>query len=73
MARAASIGETPASTGAIDHDVVVAGGGTTGLPAAIFLTRYGLDTRVLASGKSAITQCARLENYLGFPGRLRTE
>lgn len=51
----------------VDRDVVVVGGGAAGLSAAVFLARYGFDTLVLARGKSAIRQCACLENYLGFP------
>jgi hypothetical protein len=55
------------------HDVVVAGGGAAGLSAALFVARAGLDTVVLDGGKSAIRQCAHLENYLGFPGGVAPE
>ena len=54
----------------VDHDVVVAGGGASGLATAVFTARYGLDTAVFDGGKAAITQCAHVENYLGFPGGL---
>jgi NADPH-dependent 2,4-dienoyl-CoA reductase/sulfur reductase-like enzyme len=60
--------ETPAA-----HDVVVAGGGAAGLSAALFTARAGLDTVVFDGGKSAIRQCAHLENYLGFPGGVAPE
>ncbi|UIP01367.1 FAD-dependent oxidoreductase (plasmid) [Halobaculum sp. CBA1158] len=52
----------------IEHDVAVVGGGASGLAAAVFVARYGLDTTVFDGGKAAITQCAHVENYLGFPG-----
>ncbi|RLM71319.1 FAD-binding protein [Halorubrum sp. Atlit-8R] len=51
----------------IDADVAVVGGGAAGLSAATFVARYGLETTVLDGGKAAITQCAHVENYLGFP------
>jgi hypothetical protein len=57
----------------IDHDVAVVGGGAAGLAAAVFVARYGLDTVVLDGGKAAITQCAHIENYLGFPGGISPE
>jgi len=57
----------------VDHDVVVAGGGASGLATAVFTARYGLDTAVFDGGKAAITQCAHVENYLGFPGGLSPE
>lgn len=52
----------------VEYDVLVVGGGTSGLSAAIFTARFGLETCVLACGRSAISRCAHLENYLGFPG-----
>ncbi|MFC4356796.1 FAD-binding protein [Halobium salinum] len=57
----------------VDRDVVVVGGGAGGLSAAVFTARYGLDTLVVARGRSAIHQCAHLENYLGFPGGVTPE
>jgi len=57
----------------IDYEVAVVGGGAAGLAAAVFTARYGLDTAVFDGGKAAITQCAHVENYLGFPGGLSPE
>ncbi len=55
------------------HDVVIVGGGASGLSAAVFTGRYGLDTVVLDGGVSAIRQCVLLENFLGFPGGISPE
>ncbi len=62
--------ETPATDpdSSVDYDVAVGGGGAAGLSAAVFTARYGLETVVFDGGKAAITQCAHVENYLGFPG-----
>jgi len=67
--------DTPAtdSDSPIDHDVAVIGGGAAGLSAAVFTARYGLETAVFDGGKAAITQCAHIENYLGFPGGISPE
>ena len=51
-----------------DYETLVLGGGAAGLSASIFTARFGLETGVLACGRSAIARCAHLENYLGFPG-----
>ncbi|MFC5369166.1 FAD-dependent oxidoreductase [Salinirubrum litoreum] len=53
---------------AVDHDVVIVGGGPAGCAAALFTARYGLDTVVFDKGSAALRRCAYLENYLGFPG-----
>jgi glycine/D-amino acid oxidase-like deaminating enzyme len=57
----------------VEHDVAVVGGGAAGLAAAVFTARYGLATTVFDGGKAAITQCAHIENYLGFPGGVGPE
>jgi len=73
MAGTDTVGETLAATGDVDYDVVVVGGGAAGLSAATYLARYGFETLVLARGKSAIRQCAHIENHLGFPGGVSPE
>lgn len=57
----------------VDHDVAVIGAGASGLAAAVFTSRYGLETVIFDGGKSAIKQCAHIENYLGFPGGITPE
>ena len=51
-----------------EYEVAVVGGGASGLAAAVFTARYGLDTVVLDRGASAIRRCYAVENYLGFLG-----
>lgn len=51
------------------HDVVIVGGGPSGLSAAVYAASEGLDTVLLeqeAPGGQASTS-SKIENYLGFP------
>ncbi|SDJ79419.1 NAD(P)-binding Rossmann-like domain-containing protein [Halovenus aranensis] len=50
------------------YDVVIVGGGASGLAAGVFVARYGLDAVIFDRGQSATCQCYTLENYLGFLG-----
>lgn len=54
-------------TDAIDHDVLIIGGGPAGLSAGIFTGRAGLDTLVVNDGDPILRRNAHLENYPGFP------
>ncbi|WP_372910551.1 NAD(P)/FAD-dependent oxidoreductase [Salinigranum sp.] len=56
-----------------DHDVVIVGGGPAGCSAGVFTARAGLDTVIFDRGRSSISRCAHLENYLGFPGGIDIE
>lgn len=62
----------PEADGALDHDVVVVGGGPTGTGVATFTARYGLDTVVYDRGNAALARAAFIENYPGFPGGIDT-
>lgn len=50
------------------YDVVVVGGGISGLTASMFTARHDLDTIVLDTGESILRRNAHLENFPGFPG-----
>jgi len=50
-----------------DFDVLVVGGGLSGLSAAIFTSRAGLKTVVFDKGESTIATVSVVNNYLGFP------
>lgn len=50
-----------------NYDVAIVGGGPAGCSAGVFCSRAGLDTVVVANGRSTLQKCAFVENYLGFP------
>jgi len=58
---------------ALDHDVVIVGGGPAGCAAGVFTARAGLDTVIYDRGRSSLKRCAYLENYLGFPAGIDIE
>ncbi|AXR77082.1 FAD-binding protein [Natrarchaeobaculum sulfurireducens] len=49
------------------YDVAVVGAGPAGCAAGVFCARADLETVVLSNGRSTLTKCAYVENYLGFP------
>ncbi|QLG62905.1 FAD-dependent oxidoreductase [Halorarum salinum] len=50
-----------------DCDVLVAGGGVSGLTAATYTARAGLRTLVVSGEESILRRNAHLENFPGFP------
>lgn len=54
-------------TDATDHDVLIIGGGPSGLSAGIFTARAGLTTLLVNDGDPILRRNAHLENYPGFP------
>lgn len=59
--------EQSLTTGAVEADVLVVGGGVAGLTAGLFTARAGLDTLVVNHGESILRRNAHLENFPGFP------
>lgn len=49
-----------------EYDVVIIGGGASGLSAGVFTARYGFKTLILDRGASAIQRCYSIGNYLGY-------
>lgn len=56
-----------------ETDVVIVGGGPAGCSAGVFTARAGVDTVIFDRGRSSLSQCAHLENYLGFPAGIDIE
>ncbi|GGJ10514.1 hypothetical protein GCM10008995_20410 [Halobellus salinus] len=52
---------------ATDHDVLIVGGGPSGLSAGIFTARADLNTLIVNDGDPILRRNAHLENYPGFP------
>lgn len=50
-----------------DYDVVIVGGGVSGLTAGIFTARHDFATLIVAAGSSLLRRNAHLENFPGFP------
>jgi thioredoxin reductase len=49
------------------REVLIVGGGVSGLTAGIFTARAGFDTLVVNHGESILRRNAHLENFPGFP------
>jgi thioredoxin reductase (NADPH) len=48
-------------------DVIIIGGGVSGLSCAIYTSEAGLQTRVLDTDDSQLKSVSRIDNYPGFP------
>lgn len=55
------------STEVQSWDVIIVGGGVSGLSAGIFTARAGMKTLICEYGGSIVKRNAHLENYPGFP------
>lgn len=49
------------------YDVLILGGGPSGLSASIYTARGGLQTLVVSHGKTPLLWAGSIDNYLGFP------
>jgi len=49
-----------------NKNIIIIGSGPAGISAALYTTRAGLDTTIIASGGSALEKAAEIENYYGF-------
>ena len=49
------------------HELLIVGGGVTGLMAATFTARAGIETLVVNDGESVLNRNGHLENVPGFP------
>jgi thioredoxin reductase (NADPH) len=59
-------------TDATDHDVLIIGGGPSGLSAGMFTGRADLDTLIVNDGDPILRRNAHLENYPGFPAGINS-
>lgn len=48
------------------YDVIILGAGPAGLSAAVYTTRYNLDTLVIGKGPGLMAEADEICNYLGF-------
>jgi glycine/D-amino acid oxidase-like deaminating enzyme len=58
---------------ATDQDVLIVGGGPSGLSAGIFTARADLNTLIVNDGDPILQRNAHLENYPGFPAGVSSQ